>query len=228
MDESTAARLWSKIDKDGPETARLGRCWGWRGKPGKGGYPYFWFDGKSRRANRFVYENLVGPIPEGLVIDHVCHNEDLDCPGGDLDPHRLCTNPDHLIATDQLSNVMAGRGIAARNAAMTECDSGHDLLDPGNVYTYPNGRERACIPCVREAQKRWRAKRYPDAVPMAERTECPAKHPYDSTNTRVNAYGYRVCRECVRERDRETKRLQREAAKAAGLTVRDYLASKRV
>jgi len=56
------------------------------------------YDGtrKPRQVHRVAYEILVGPIPEGLQLDHTCHNDDPLCPGGDVCLHRRCWNPAHL------------------------------------------------------------------------------------------------------------------------------------
>lgn len=230
MDEATASRFFSKIDKNGPKTKRLGRCWVWLDEPGRGGYCYFWHEGKKRLAHRFAYEYLVGPIPEGLIIDHVCHNEDEGCPGGDYDPHRRCVNPRHLITTDQLSNVMAGRGLAATNALKVECSKGHSLLDEENVYIYPGGRERACKECRRAAWRRLRNGGVDtESRANSEKTQCDQGHIFDEANTYLirGGAGGRACKECRRTADRESKRKLRTEAKSAGLTVREYLASKR-
>jgi hypothetical protein len=70
-------RFWSRVDKtDG--------CWVWTGPLHRGGYAKFQArDGRKVFVHRFSYETLVGPIPEGLFIDHLCEN-------------RLCVKPDHL------------------------------------------------------------------------------------------------------------------------------------
>jgi hypothetical protein len=58
-------------------------CWLWQGSIGMCGYGRFKHQGKLVRAHRFSYEHHVGPIPDGLQIDHLCFI-------------RRCVNPDHL------------------------------------------------------------------------------------------------------------------------------------
>lgn len=87
-----AARFWPKVTKtDG--------CWLWTGAKVKG-YGRFkvWRDGRWThvRAHRWAYEALEGPIPPGIYPDHLCHTNDLACPGGPTCPHRACVRPDHL------------------------------------------------------------------------------------------------------------------------------------
>lgn len=56
------------------------------------GYPLSWFNGKKVRLNRFIYEQMHGPIPEGLVVRHKC----------DV---RECINPEHLEIGTQQENI---------------------------------------------------------------------------------------------------------------------------
>jgi hypothetical protein len=58
-------------------------CWEWIGQRWKSGYGYLRPNRKIVSAHRYIYEELVGPIPDGLDLLHSCDN-----PG--------CVNPDHL------------------------------------------------------------------------------------------------------------------------------------
>lgn len=71
-----SARFWSKVDKGDD-------CWVWTGWTDRDGYGALDVGGKFTRAHRFAYEELVGPIPEGLTIDHLCRV-------------KHCVNPAHL------------------------------------------------------------------------------------------------------------------------------------
>lgn len=122
-------RFWSKVEK-------TEGCWNWLGNITPIGYGGFFLDGKNRRAHRVAYELSIGPIPKGLVIDHLCRN-------------RRCVNPDHLEAVTQGEN----RG---RVPVKTHCNYGHPLIGD-NAYILPNGRPR-CQKCNANAQLRHSAK----------------------------------------------------------------------
>lgn len=207
MDERTAARFYSKVNKNGSVPAHrpeLGPCWMWKGRPSDRGYGYFWFDGKKRLAHRFSYENLVGPIPDGLVIDHLCRNT-------------MCVNAlGHLEPVTDRVNILRGEAPPARNILKDSCGEGHPF-DEENTYWYPGGKERGCKTCRRQHWREWRDKqRDAPAVPMADRTHCPQGHPYDEANTYIAPKtGARACKTCRRIADREAKRAMRARKKAA-------------
>ena len=85
-------------------TVREDGCWTWNGCVGSKGYGSIALNGKSVLVHRLAYELLVGPIPDGLQIDHRCHNDDRSCSGGKCD-HRICWRPDHLEAVAGKENV---------------------------------------------------------------------------------------------------------------------------
>jgi HNH endonuclease len=152
--KSPSDRFWERVDKRGPIPAHrpeLGPCWVWTGGMHNAGYGYLSACGSKVLAHRFVYELVVGPIPEGLDIDHECHNGS-GCLGGTSCPHRMCVNPMHLAPATRSANVLRGVGSPATNARKTHCKRGHEFT-PENIYTHP-GRpnHRECAICMREAE----------------------------------------------------------------------------
>lgn len=81
-------RFWRSIEK------QPNGCWLWR-TPTARGYGFISINGRSTSAHRWAYSHFIGPIPEGLTIDHTCHNYS-GCKGGYGCPHRACVNPAHL------------------------------------------------------------------------------------------------------------------------------------
>lgn len=110
-------------------------------------------------AHRVAYEDLVGPIPDDLCLDHTCHT--TACVLGNNCPHRRCVNPAHLEPVT--SEVNARRGLTGR----------------------VGGAKRG--------------------AQLRAKTHCPAGHEYDAPNTRWTPVGGRVCRRCVREKQRERR-----------------------
>lgn len=185
-------RFWPKVNKNGlvPEyRPDLGPCWEWlaaRASISVGGVGYGRFDageGRSRQAHRYAYETLVGPIPEGLQLDHLCRNT-------------LCVNPSHLEPVTPRVNYRRGFGVSGRNARKTHCPQGHAYDGANTIQTRDGGRQ--CRLCSVEYQRQLRARR--GAGPAnATKTHCPKGHPYDEANT-VRDGGSRKCRTCLRER----------------------------
>jgi hypothetical protein len=148
-------RFWPHVDKRGSE-----ECWPWTGRRTRKGYPTI---GKLLPDGRWVsvfvyavaYEMEHGPVPDGLQIDHTCHNRDPDCPGGNSCEHRVCVNPAHLEAVTGKTNTQR----AHRRKLSTHCPKGHEFT-PENTYYRPNGgrRCRACLLEARHAafQKQWK------------------------------------------------------------------------
>ena len=137
---STPERFFSYVDF-------TDTCWLWTGGIDKDGYGKFWWHGQTGRAHRWVYGFCVGPIPDGLQIDHLCRVP-------------RCVNPDHLEAVTGRVNVMRSPiAPAAINARKTHCQRGHPF-DEANTYVNPLG-QRECRICGRIKGKRhyWRRKK---------------------------------------------------------------------
>lgn len=70
-------------------------CWVWQLSLDEDGYGNAWDGPVKISAHRLSYQKAKGPIPDGLQLDHLCHNP-ANCPGGRTCPHRACINPDHF------------------------------------------------------------------------------------------------------------------------------------
>ncbi len=114
-------------------------CWIWLGSRSTKGYGRVSVSGRTQQAHRVVYEALVGPIPEGLQLDHLCRN-------------RSCVNPAHLEPVTCSENIRRGVNLAAYRAAQTHCLRGHEFT-PENTRLKPQGW-RVCRTCHREDAKR--------------------------------------------------------------------------
>lgn len=133
----TEHRWWSSLD-------RTSGCW--LGRASTLGYTTGPFQGE-RYGHRFAYTRLVGPIPEGLELDHLCRN-------------RACVNPAHLEPVTHHQNVMRSPvAVAAINARKTHCKHGHSLADAYREVA-SNGRiHRHCRPCAVASSQRTTVRR---------------------------------------------------------------------
>lgn len=118
-------RFWAKVDKSGP-----GGCWLWTAWL-SGGYGRFRVGPRLVYAHRLAYELLVGPIPEGLELDHV---RARGCTS------KACVNPAHLEPVTHRENVLRGDSPSALLARATHCGRGHELAGP-NLW---RGQCREC------------------------------------------------------------------------------------
>ena len=134
-------RFWAKVNR----TAGDG-CWEWNSHLNRTGYGQYFHEGRAVLAHRYAYEDAVGPIPAGMVIDHLCRNHS-------------CVRPDHLEAVTQQTNLLRGNTKASQNANKTHCPHGHEYT-PENTYTPPSG-SRMCRTCrhTRKQQARTKANR---------------------------------------------------------------------
>lgn len=134
---SVVAEFWARVDRRGPDD-----CWPWLGTINR--YGYGQWRNKARSPHRFVHELVVGPIPAGLVMDHLCHNRDLACIGGPDCRHRRCVNPAHLEPVTRRENMHR-----APYVARPQCKHGH-ARNAVNTRTWvsPEGFLRQlCRPC---------------------------------------------------------------------------------
>jgi len=144
------ARLWHK------SVYMPSRCYEWRGVKNSDGYGHLNVDGRYERTHRAAYKLLVGPIPDGLQLDHLCRN-------------RACWNPQHLEPVTSRENTMrSNQSLASANAKKTHCKRGHELAG-ANLILRPGHRpgviRRACRACKRISDRANEARR------STERTE---------------------------------------------------------
>ena len=115
-------------------------CWIWNGTL-SWGYGYYAVNRRTTRAHRVSYKLFRGPIPSGLVLDHLCRV-------------RCCVNPFHLEIVTQKENSLRGFGIGALNSRKDYCLHGHSFSGD-NLYIDSNGF-RCCRECGRLRMKSWR------------------------------------------------------------------------
>lgn len=136
-----ADRLFAKVNAEGD-------CWLWTGALNREGYGHINLCRPRRtlRVHRAVWEMLVGPITDDMVLDHLCRI-------------RHCVNPDHLEPVTQAENTARGayRADATRR---TECRrAGHPLTDDNLAPSGPGRSRGICRQCKNEANRRHKARK---------------------------------------------------------------------
>ncbi len=130
-----------RIDADGD-------CWEWTGAKHESGYGRYRMGGRDGRfwyVHRLVWELLVGPIPDGLHIDHLCRN-------------RLCCNPDHLEPVTPAENTRRSPSWNGESAK-THCPYGHPYSGD-NLQTQGRRKHwRRCAACHAQRNREYRERR---------------------------------------------------------------------
>jgi len=116
-------RFWKKVRGDS------NGCWVWTGAHGAKGHGTFWEKPDFIGAHVWAYKTLIGPLPEGTEIDHLCRNPP-------------CVNPTHMEPVTHRENVLRGEGLPAQRAKQTQCRLGHE-------FTRMNDGRRRCLICKR-------------------------------------------------------------------------------
>ena len=153
-------------------TKFISPCIPWEGRINQYGYGTIGVNLAHRRA----WEETNGPIPEGMTIDHRCHDPEV-CHRGNECPHRRCVNVAHMrLATADENRKRAYSAFALK----THCPAGHP-------YSAVWGGRRYCKTCRNE---KLNARRRAQAVKNCKR----------KGHKRVEAVskdGKRYCVECA-------------------------------
>jgi hypothetical protein len=116
-----------------------GGCWEWTGARDSNGYGRCSPKYGEQWAHRLFYRELIGPLPDGLVIDHLCRN-------------RCCVNPAHLEPVTRAENARRSPivgGVYRERSKKTHCVNGHERT-PENLYRAPVTGHTQCRTCRTE------------------------------------------------------------------------------
>jgi hypothetical protein len=145
-------RFWERVvEASEPSPNGWTGCWVWTGTPRHDGYGRMSIGSRGTQrehlVHRLSYEWIVGKIPEGLVIDHLCRN-------------RACVNPAHMEPVTNVENVMRGEGFSATHARKTYCPAGHKLAGRNLSKWHLKHGQRKCATChaAREQVRRDRTR----------------------------------------------------------------------
>jgi hypothetical protein len=190
---NTDATFWALVHP-------TGFCWEWTGTIGPEGYAIYWLNGASVPVHRIAYANLIGPIPDGMQLDHLCLT-------------RHCVNPDHLEPVTPTEN---SRRANVHKMNRSHCANGHEWTEANTLPMRDAKRCRQCI-LVRDHVKRGIACSYAafceEPVHLRDkyelRDECQRGHSMADAYVRPDS-GARTCRTC--QRIRRSKLTTRRAA----------------
>lgn len=126
--------------RSGYQTDPATGCWIWQRATNGKGYGQFTLMGRTVLAHRAAYFLLVGEVPDGLDLDHLCRQ-------------RGCVNPSHLEPVTNRENALRGEGPTAKNAAKTHCLRGHALTPDNLVPSEIKRGYRICRDCAHTRAK---------------------------------------------------------------------------
>ena len=132
--------FWDRVEPE-PNTG----CWLWMSYTSDG-YGRTTISGKFKLTHRIAFEAIFGPVPDGLVLDHLCRV-------------RSCVNPSHLEIVTHRENILRGEGLAAKAAVRDTCARGHSLSD---APTRRDGRSRICRECSNRRNREYRKRKSAD------------------------------------------------------------------
>ena len=140
------ANLWAQCDRSGGNEA----CWPWTGYITPHGYGQTYEPAGRAQAHVAMYRHLVGEVPDGYEVDHLCHSRSFDCNGGSTCRHRRCINPAHLEPVSKAENR---RRQGASKHRRTRCARGHPRTE-ANVYVAKDDGAKRCRVCANEANRK--------------------------------------------------------------------------
>lgn len=197
MTKTVEERFWAKVEK-------TNECWLWTARKNDAGYGDFWLSKAKEhyRAHIMSYELLVGPVPEGLELDHLCRV-------------RHCVNPTHLEAVTHKVNCLRGDSPLAHHARKTHCPQGHEYTEENTrmVDTH-TGKGRQCRTCHRDrARVANRRANGIEGVGLNERykkSHCKNGHEFTESNTQfyVSPAGVqqRLCLACRKIKNAKSRK----------------------
>lgn len=136
LDLSIDERFWSRLMES--ESG----CWEWQEYVDEKGYGRFWDGARTIRAHQYAFAALVGDVPDGLELDHLCKN-------------RRCANPYHLDPVTHEVNMARSDNIMLAFSDQTHCLRGHEFTTDNTYVKADGGRQcRDCSRVTREEKKR--------------------------------------------------------------------------